>query len=354
MQFLMIFCLSFAYFFNPLQANDLYSGKESVFIPYSNSEENPHLERSPKIKMGFNGSSHHISFVMDTGSIGIIASADIFQPAPDAINLGPGSQYYSSSGIIEEGTWWSATQQFYNREGRLIATSNVPVLQVTSVRCAENARHCREKDHPRGITMLGIGFARKSKQQPRGTSQYNAFLNIQSIHKNGKIENLPQNWCNGYVVTSKGIHLGLNSENTAKAGFVKLETSGNEWKAPSMEIIVNGSSGIGTILMDTGVATAFLSPPKNANLNHLVVCSKSSLVQCAPRGTVIEVYLPNQANRVAQYGFVVGQRDNPMHPEGVHVVKHSYVFFNTSRKVLNGFNYIYDHTNGYVGYQKNN
>jgi hypothetical protein len=80
-----------------------YHGTTSVFVPYANSQSNPDLVKSPKINLGFNGSGHHVPFVMDTGSVGIIASPDHFTPAPGAQNLGPGRQYYSSSGIIEEG-----------------------------------------------------------------------------------------------------------------------------------------------------------------------------------------------------------------------------------------------------------
>src|SRR5436309_924199 len=88
----------------PMIANqNSFYGNTTVLVPYANSKKNEDFESSPKINMGFNGSSHYVQFVMDTGSVGIVASADIFTPAPDAINLGPGKIHYSSSGIIEVG-----------------------------------------------------------------------------------------------------------------------------------------------------------------------------------------------------------------------------------------------------------
>ena len=84
----------------------------SVFVHYANAKENPNLEKSPKINLGFDGSNHYVPFVMDTGSVGIIASPDHFTPATGAKNLGPGRQFYSSSGIIEEGTWWSCNSRY--------------------------------------------------------------------------------------------------------------------------------------------------------------------------------------------------------------------------------------------------
>ena len=75
------------------KAENLYPENSSIFIPYANSAKNQNLEKSPTINIGFNGSQSYVPFVMDTGSVGIIASADHFQPAPGAINLGPGIQY---------------------------------------------------------------------------------------------------------------------------------------------------------------------------------------------------------------------------------------------------------------------
>lgn len=117
-----------------------------------------------------------------------------------------------------------------------------------------------------------------------------------------------------------------------------------------MTIVVNGTSANGNILMDTGVGTAYLKPPPGANIGHLVKCPGSSLPECAPEGTKIEVYLPNQSNPVAFYSFIVGEGNNLMQPKNVHVTKSGAPFLNTSRHVLAGFNYIYDSTNGYVGY----
>ena len=205
-----------------VEADNPYTGTTSVFVPYVNAEENSDLSDSPTINLGFNGSGHHVPFIMDTGSVGIVASPDIFTPARGAKYLGPGQQFYSSSGIIEEGNWWSATQQIYDANGNLVATANVPVLQVTSIRCSDNARSCEPNNNPTGISVMGIGFARESPQQPRGTPSYNAFLNLQTILQNNVLAPLPSDWCNGYVVCPNGVYLGLTAQNTTNAGFVKL------------------------------------------------------------------------------------------------------------------------------------
>ena len=150
-------------------------------MPYANAATNPNLAASPSINVGFNSSVRYTPFTMDTGSVGIVATRDAFQPAPEAQNLGLGQQYFSSSGNIENGTWWSSKESIYDASGKLVATADVPVLQVTSRACAPNARSCRPSKHPTGVALMGIGFARESPQQPRGIPAYNAFLNLTSV-----------------------------------------------------------------------------------------------------------------------------------------------------------------------------
>src|SRR5258708_4508651 len=114
------------------QTTNLLDGGDTVFVPYDNGTSGPVSGNSPTVNLGFGNSSASTPFLMDTGSTGIVASADIFQPGPDAVNLGPGSQTYSSSGVIEVGTWYSATQNIYDSKGNLVATADAPLLPVTS------------------------------------------------------------------------------------------------------------------------------------------------------------------------------------------------------------------------------
>lgn len=334
-----------------------YTGTTSAFVTYTNAGDNADLNKSPRINLGFNGSGKYVPFIMDTGSVGIIASPDIFTPARGAKFLGKGQQIYSSSGIIEEGYWWSATQEIYDPDGNLIATANVPVLQVTAVKCVDNARDCQVNNNPTNIAVMGIGFARESPEQTRGTPNYNAFLNLKTIVQNNIQMKLPKDWCNGYVVCPTGVFLGLTSTNTADAGFVKLlpwtqysTPTLLEWMPAPTTLKVNGVRGDGHILMDTGVTTGFLTPPSGANVGPLVECPGSTLVECLADGNVIDVYLPDEDSPVAHYTITIGDNSNPMQPDGVHKVPSSKIFFNTSRHVLGGINFIYDNTNGYIGY----
>lgn len=340
-----------------LHADNPYTGTTSVFVNYVNASTNTDLHESPTVYISFDDSDERIPFIMDTGSVGIVASKDIFRHAPGAKNLGKGHQLYSSSGIIEKGTWWTATQKIYDADGTLLATAEVPVLEVTKIRCTKHARKCTPSDHPKGIAVMGVGFARESKTQPRGTPPYNAFLNLTSVLQGGELKPLPNDWCNGYVVTPTGVFLGLTGANTINAGWVKLlpwtqysTPALSEWMPAPMTIDTNGVDGSGNILMDTGVGDAFLTPPAGADLGTLVQCPGTTLIECAPDNDVIGVYLPNETNPVAFYTFTIGESGNLMQPDGVHVEQGTDVFFNTSRHVLGGINFIYDNTDGYIGY----
>lgn len=335
-----------------------YQNKSSVFVPFVNAPTNTDLEDAPTINVGFNKDPTYNPFIMDTGSCGIVATPDVFKRSPDAINLGPGETYYDSSGTTAKGTFWTATQQIYDPEGNLLATANVPVLQVTEV-CVKNpdgSTTCNK--NPTGFALMGIGFGREGTTLPLKTPAYNAFLNLTHVKIKGKLKRLPKKWINGYVISAKGADLGLTVANTANAGFVKLQLWPQfstpklpEWMPTTMTVNINGFNGYGETIMDTGIKFAILTPPNDVDLGPPVNCPGTTEPQCVRDGVVFNVYFPNEINPVAFYTFTTGQQDNPMQPDGVSTaVVHPNVFFNTSRHLLGGMNFVYDNKNGYCGY----
>jgi len=194
------------------QSTNLLAGGDSVFVTYDNGSNGPEAGFSPTVNLGFDDSSSFHPAIMDTGSTGIIASPDVFKPGPDSKNLGPGRQILSSSGKIEVGTWYTATENIYDAGGKIVATADVPVLQVTRIECQANARNCTPDQHPKHVALMGIGFAREpgSSDPSTHTPAYNAFLNLTSVAgAGGKLVPLPADWHNGYKVTPTGIDLGL-------------------------------------------------------------------------------------------------------------------------------------------------
>ena len=339
----------------------VYGGTESVFVSYADGSRDG--ARSPSINLGFaghRGGAISARFQMDTGSVGIIASEDHFRPGRNARNLGPGQQTYSSSGIVENGTWWLDTVYMYDAEGNRMAEAEVPVLLVRSITCLPDARDCRPRERAHGVAMMGVGFDREGDKQPHGTPDYNAFLNLRRVTgPDGGMRRRPEGWRNGYVVTARGVYLGLNSANTANAAFVKLAPNPDystpelpEWMPTPMTLTVNGVSAEGRLLMDTGVRVSYLSPPAGVQLGPLGPCREARSDRCAPPQTRVTVSIPSQSNPVASYSYTVGRDDNPMQPDDVVIVHDaSGAFLNTSRHFLAGMNLIYDETGGYVGFQ---
>lgn len=309
------------------------------------------------MNLGFGGSGSFAAFTLDTGSTGIVVSADLFTPEPDSVNLGPGRQIYSSSGVIENGTWYTATQDIYDANGRLVATANVPVLRVTSITCEAGARNCVPDDNPTGVSVMGIGFARESSTQTHATPNYNPFLNLTNVvGPSGQLEPVPADWHNGYEVAPGGVYLGLTSTNTANASLVKLLPDAKdslpglpEWEPAPMTISVNGSSFSGHVLMDTGLTTSFLSDP--GYQGNLATCPGNEGGNKLPAAGDAGGPVAPRPTASGCYAFSVDQANQAMQPPGGLVVdQNSSQLFNTSVAVLNGITFFYDEEDGFIGY----
>ena len=322
---------------------------------------------------------------MDTGSVGIIVGTSYFNPPAngrlDPSFIGPGSETLTSSGIIFSGDWYKTTVNLYNGNG-VVASSTVPVMAVTKVSCEPNARECDPSTI--GGTAptthyFGIGFA-GGAGQPQGTPDKNAFLNVMSI--SGSASQLSP----GYILSTQGVEIGLTSRNTQGFALIKLEpllapdstqwqtapASANvltDWQHPRGTITVNGSSGSGSILFDTGVSTGFLTPPIGVTLQtgmgpQNAECNGSTPPSCAVQGSSVQVSFPNLSipptsnppAPVASLHYTVGanngsQSGNPVSPFALSVEHNSAPFLNTTVRFLQAFNYFYDAANGFLGLQ---
>jgi hypothetical protein len=312
-------------------------------IPFANGAIGPH--HVPQVWLQLNGSAPR-RFAMDTGSTGIVVSAEHYIPAPGDSDDGPGRLIYNSSGRILNGERHTTNVVIQRDADRPIATARVQVLRVTHITCLERARECRPERDPRGVAFMGVGFARHAAQGTEAGPPRNPFVNLVAFASGAPASSVRP----GYIVTRTGVHLGMTPELVRDFAFVKLSPSGGtaaegpQWNAAPMTVSVNGVEGDGTILMDTGINYMFLSPPAGSGLVH---------GQRAPAATSIAVALPDSRHVRARYAFTVGDDSNPMHPQKVEAVHDRGVFVNTGRMFLEGFDYLYDAAGGYVGYRWN-
>jgi autotransporter-associated beta strand protein len=294
-------------------------------------------------------------FVMDTGSTGIIATPDKFQPGANDKPVGTGFQYYSSSGRQENGTFYETTVVINDGQGNPVATSKVTVLQVTSVTCRFTDKGCVATNNPTGVAYMGVGFNRgvSSLQPPAPYTNTNPFTNVVSLANGASMANYRQ----GYRITNNGVTLGITSAETNGFGFVKLEPNGSgnpndPWSGAPMTITVGGATGTGNILPDSGIGYAFLTPPSGATL-QTQPCPGNVGTCIAPSNTTeLAVYLPGQSSPVGRYTFNTGGTGNPTEPTFVQLVPDGpAVFLNTGRQFYAGFDYVFDAVGGYVGYR---
>jgi len=317
-----------------------YRGLNAVAIPYANGPVR--REHVPEIWLRLPGGEPR-RFGMDTGSTGIVVSSEHYIPAPGDIEGGPGRIIYNSSGRMLHGTHWTTDVEIMQGRERPAATARVQVLRVERITCLRHARDCEPRERPSGVAYMGVGFDRDSAQGSAPTAQRNPFVALISL-----ASGMPAGTVRpGYIVTREGIHLGMTPALTRNFAFVKLAPKGTsvgglpEWNGAPLTVSVDGVTGSGTSLVDTGINSMFLSPPAGTPLAH---------GRPAPRGTSVSIWLPGQAPPHATYAFTVGDWSNPLHPAKVEVVHDRGTFVNTGRMFLQGFDYLYDAAGGYVGY----
>jgi hypothetical protein len=172
----------------------------------------------------------------------------------------------------------------------------------------------------------------------------------------------------GYILTPRGVQLGLTAANIANVGkaglsvsdfaFQKLLPTGlkqvhgspPDWQAPTGSVSLNATAyPVGQAVLDTGIEDMLLSLPAHPSFGNLT------------DGTV-DVSLLN-LNGAVGYGFSVADAHDPLTPATVtwsplqpgrwSENKMSNAFVNTGVRALNAFNFLYDGTGGYVGLQLN-
>jgi hypothetical protein len=328
--------------------------RRGVFLPYLDAPgANNDIASLPRLRISFGARSYGV--VMDTGSTGVVVSADKVPGLDRLPSLGPGKLTYSSSGRIMTGRWVVTPVTIAGADGTSVTTTPMPVLAVTRVDCTATARRCTPNESPRGVSMLGIGFGRPSStDQSDGQAQSrlnkNAFLNVASINGDGSnVAPLRR----GYIVTRQGVHVGLTADNTrGDFAYLKLApaTNGRDWAPLPACISINGATpaACGSLLMDTGVTTMYLTVPDEQTPPDIRTRDGRSSTLRA--GTQITISVPGEEKATALYTFKVGDDGNPLAPAHLVLVDRARApFVNTGVRFLNGFDYLYDADGGYVG-----
>lgn len=159
----------------------------------------------------------------------------------------------------------------------------------------------------------------------------------------------------GYIVSRKGLDVGLNALNTEGFAFVALhrDRAGADWSQPLGSVRLTGDfspAGFSTdlpVLVDTGIRAIILwvsahDAPPNLERMAPFPAGVSVTVSAQPEDQGAEPAL--------RYAFVTGEAGQPMAPSEVEWrVGHG---VNTGRNVLAGADHLYDATAGRIGFRK--
>ncbi len=304
----------------------------STYLPFLGAA-GPRMTESPHLRLSFGAAARDA--VMDTGSTGIVVSADAIPDLAALPSTGPARLTYSSSGRIMEGRWVTTPVTIAGADGASVTTAPIPVLAVERIACLRTARRCTPRERPQHVSMIGIGFGREYDHQPDGTPDHNPFLNLAAAPGLRR----------GYVVTRTGVHVGLTAADTAGGfAFARLVRDARwpDWaQAQACITIATTAPACGRLLVDTGVSAMYLTVPPDR-------LSDGGL----PSGASVAIQLI-AGDQPLGYSFTVGDPANPLAPEGVTLsgIGKRATFVNTSFHLLNGFDYLYDADGGWVGFR---
>ncbi|HZO45455.1 MAG TPA: hypothetical protein VFB68_06150 [Xanthobacteraceae bacterium] len=336
-------------------ANPYEDFHRGIFLGYANAPgENQNITRVPKLRISFGDAPTEI--VMDTGSTGILVSASRI-PNIDALpSHGDGRLTYSSSGRVMIGRWVVTPVTLIGANGATARTAPMPVLAVTRIECTRWARRCTPSDNPRGVAMMGVGFGREHDHQTQSGPDRNPFLRIAHIAERANDGEGTHAMRRGYIVTRRGVHLGLTAGNT-RGAFHWLQLArmdnGRDWReTPACISVNNGKAACGAMLVDTGITTMFLTVPEDQAAGALRRGPNRSITLAA--GSKVAITAGATDAPQASYTFAVGDRRNPMAPDRITFIRRSggAAFVNTGVHFLNGFDYLFDNDGGRVGFRR--
>lgn len=320
--------------------------QQPAFLPYLNTPaEGAPILRPPTLSLSINGGPARRA-IMDTGSTGVVVSASAIPGFDQLTPLGPGELTYTSSGRIMRGVNVMVPVTVAGADGTSVTTQPIPVLAVTRIDCLRNARSCRPMDAPRRVSMLGIGFARAKDRQPGAGPGRNPFLNVAGMGTPALGR--------GYVVTRRGVQVGLAKDTGAAFQKVKLaaDPATGDWQPVPVCLALNARTpaACGTLLLDTGVSIMYLTLPPAQTDGLAVPGLRGGRVVADGASLAIS---PGQGQPAPAYGFTVGDRSNPVTPQRVILVGRGDrpPFVNTTVRALNAFDYLFDADAGEAGFR---
>lgn len=346
---------------------DVSQHRNTIFVPFVFKFSSNHV---PQVMCTIEGVD--IKMPVDTGSTGLLVGAPILPNIDPSIGE-PAHHFFTSSKILYVGRLITLPVRFGGEHGSY-ATAKVPILVVDkSWRCpwynpGKDSFECplgpggesAIERNTTNITYMGVGFGRNCPKDgmPIAAPQVNPFLNLETIDD---LPVCPDTMRAGYIVTTKGIHLGLTSHNTQGFVFEDLQpglthdTDARDWAMGRMCFSVDGKgNNCGVMLVDTGIAQMYIRPKEGVQIPTVTIRNPNprghaKMVKRVKRGTKIDVAFPSFVDEEISYTFVVGE-GSPVEPNFVVPAQAtSAPFINTGRNFLYGYSIAFDAIGGRFG-----
>jgi hypothetical protein len=308
-----------------------FPGTQSVAFPMPDSARNMRRGWGFSASIG-GGPQHYVQ--MDTGSRGIVVPASAI--GRGAVGPGPkGMIEYTSSGKEFFGNYYLAPVKL-SFGGATATTVPIRVLGVDRAACAPGYPNCVAPKNIGGL--MGVGFAR-GKSSSMAPELTNAFLALQGVIQGSMHP--------GYVVRSTGVTLGITAADQAgfdEAALTPGGTGPGDWNTKSGCFSFPGISGYGarcgTVLVDTGIASAILALPRSQR--------PRSIASSIPAGERVLVTVGS--NPILSYGFAVGD-GGPTTPTSIRWAGGTTPFVNTGRRLISRNDYLFDAGSGKLGFK---
>ncbi len=354
----------------PTTEVDLSQYTSSIFVPFVYKFSTKSV---PEVMCVIEGVEKPRAIPIDTGS-GIFLLG-----APLLTNIGstagtPAHHFFTSSKILYVGRLNKLSVTFQG-EGGMHATANVPILVVDkSWRCpwydpSSDAFECPvgpngEKPQERNtsrITYMGVGFGRNNPRDgmPFATPSLNPFLNIDTV--NG-LPVAKESMRSGYIISSRGVRLGLTRENTKGFSWTSLQpgighgSDSRDWAMARMCFSINGEgNNCGPVLIDSGIPQMYVRAEEGVSIPTIVIRNPNKnghakFVKRVKPGTKVSVGFPSLDAPAMSYSFIIGQNSSTEPSYVVPAKPASAPFVNTGRNFFFGYSIVFDAIGGRFGY----
>jgi hypothetical protein len=340
---------------------------QTILLPWTEP-----FSRSSSYKPSVSGSIAGQAFTIpvDTASTGVVVGSSLLPKVK--LNKGNpvGWRFLDNNSILLTGQIANLPITFYGTSKSQQAVSQVPVLVVTKIVrcpgfnlykdggvCPEKKLDMKYKQNLKSILYMGVGFGLTAPGNGSfpSTPSHNPFLRVMRLSDYNELS-----MQDGYIISTKGVSLGLTDTNTAGVVWTRLgkmagTSDAQAWARPLISF-TNGtfeSTVQARALVDIGATQMYIRTTPQAPLPAVAVYNDKPppyTVQRVKAGTRLKFAFLDFGKAVAGYEFVIGDSQFIGEPAYVQLLTNGLdAFVNTGRNLLWGFSIVFDAGAGQFG-----